>query len=193
MSIRLDTFENSDFDRGASRWKELAWHLVKWPLFEIPLPLPSGWRVAALRAFGAEIGEEVVIRSGVRVTFPWRLVIGDHVWIGDGAHLLSLAEITIGSHVCLSQRVFLCSGSHEFGDSKFPLRTAPIRIGDHCWVGAAGFVGLGVEIGQGSQLAAATVLMKSCPSGSYVRGNPAQVGPNRHGVSADESGDDSKD
>lgn len=38
----------------------------------------------------------VVIRSRVNITFPWKLEIGDHVWIGDEVLILSLERVLIG-------------------------------------------------------------------------------------------------
>ena len=94
-----------------------------WPA----LPWPSSFRVFWLRWFGAKVGRGVVIRSATNIHFPWRLEMGDHVWIGEGCWLLNLAGISIASHVCLSQRAFLCTGNHDYTSPGFVLLVKQIR------------------------------------------------------------------
>jgi putative colanic acid biosynthesis acetyltransferase WcaF len=173
--FRLDRYDNSDFDRGAGRLKEGLWVLVKCAFFLNPFPWPSALRVALLRAFGARIGQGVVVRSGANVTFPWRLTVGDYVWIGEDVLILSLAPVLIGSHVCLSQRAFLCTGSHAWRSETFDLRTKPITIGDSVWIAAQAFLGPGVTVGSGSIVSAGAVVMVDVAPNSVAKGNPATV------------------
>src|SRR6187399_303802 len=126
--IRLRDFDNRSFDRGASRWREAAWILVKTLFFLNSLPWPSQLRVALLRLFGAQVGERVVVRGQVNVSFPWRLTLGDDVWLGEGCVLLTLAPIVVESDVCISQGVFLCTGSHDFRKETFDLVTRQITV-----------------------------------------------------------------
>ena len=158
--IDLSTFSSRAFDRGAGRLKEAVWILVKCAFFLNPLPLPSMLRVWILRRFGATVGEGVVIRSRTNITFPWKLSIGDHVWIGEEVAILSLAPVTIGSHVCISQRAFLCTGSHDFNVTTFDLITRPIVINDHSWVAAGAFVAPGVTVGEGSMVGAGVTVIQ---------------------------------
>lgn len=126
--------------------------MVRSLLFAPWFPVPSSLKVTALRVFGAKVGEGVVIRSRVNITMPWRVEIGDHVWLGDEVLILSLDEVRIGSHVCLSQRAFLCTGNHDFKSEGFDLVTAPIEIGDSCWVGACAFVSPGAVLPPGTMV-----------------------------------------
>ena len=158
--INLASFKNSGFVRGAPKWKEAAWWVARSLFFAPSFPVPSKIKVILLRNFGAKIGEGVVIRSKVNITFPWRFECGDHVWIGDEVLILSLAQVTIGSNVCISQRAFLCTGSHDFRKESFDLITKPIVIGGGCWVCAQAFVGPGVTLPAGTMVKAGEVFGK---------------------------------
>lgn len=158
QAIDLSHFDNSEFDRGASRLKEGLWILVRGFFFLTSFPLPSGFRVWLLKQFGASVGEGVVIRSRVNISFPWRVSLGDNVWIGEEVLILSLANVTIRSNVCLSQRAFLCTGSHDFKSSSFDLITKPITINEHSWIAAQAFIGPGVEIPKGTMVGAGEVV-----------------------------------
>ncbi|HEV2096015.1 MAG TPA: WcaF family extracellular polysaccharide biosynthesis acetyltransferase [Chthoniobacterales bacterium] len=175
--MNLAIYDNSDFDRGAPRWKEALWIAVRCLFFQNPIPWPSELRVALLRAFDAKIGEGVVIRSNVNVSFPWRLTIGDHVWIGEEAGILSLGQVTVGSNVCISQRAYLCTGSHEYRRDDFKLKVAPITIGNEVWIAASSFIAPGVTIGSGAVVAAGAVVFRDVAPNTLVRGNPAEEKP----------------
>ncbi|WP_420143839.1 acyltransferase [Sphingobium sp.] len=49
------------------------------------------------------------------------------------------------------------------------------RIGRRCFIGARSLILPGVEIGDGSIVAAGAVVTKNVPPGSIVAGNPAQI------------------
>jgi putative colanic acid biosynthesis acetyltransferase WcaF len=172
--MKLEGYTVGAFDRGASRWKERLWVVVKCVLFLPRVPLPSSWRVALLRSFGARIGRGVVIRWGVNISYPWRLTIGDHVWLGEEVSILSLAPVTLESNVCVSQRAYLCTGSHAFRQADFALRTKPITIHAGSWVAAQAFIAPGVSVGPNSMICAGSVVFDDVPPDTTVRGNPAE-------------------
>jgi putative colanic acid biosynthesis acetyltransferase WcaF len=155
--IDLSKFDNSTYSRGAPRWKELLWWVCRSLFFAPWFPVPSALKVAVLRFFGAKVGVGVVIRSRVNITMPWRVEIGDHVWLGDEVLILSLDRVRIGSHVCVSQRAFLCTGNHDFRKESFDLITGPIEIGDGCWIAACAFVGPGALLPAGTMVKACSV------------------------------------
>ena len=178
--VHLDLFDvTRTLDRGRPKWFEAVWYLVKIVFFLSALPWPSSLKVSFLRAFGAKIGRGVVIKPRINIYLPWRLEVGNHSWIGEEVFILNFDPVRIGSHACVSQRAFLCTGNHDFRDEKFSFRSAPISIGDGAWVGAAVFVGPGVEIGDEAVVTAGAVVLKSLPAGRICSGNPAVAGAAR--------------
>jgi len=160
--------------RGRAAWRAQLWWLFE-TLFVLPTPqYMFAWRRFALVLFGAKIGKRVLIRPGVRVTYPWNLTIGDYVWIGDKATIYSVAEISIGSHSVISQEAYLCAGTHDYEDVTFRFVSAPIRIGGECWIAARAYIGPGVEIGHAAVIGAGSIVMKSVDAETIVVGNPAK-------------------
>jgi putative colanic acid biosynthesis acetyltransferase WcaF len=170
--MRLDRFDNSAFQRGRPWPVEGLWRAAEGLLFGSWIP-GSAWRVALLRLFGARVGRGVVIKPRVRVKFPWRLCIGDHSWIGEDAWLDNLAEIRIGSHCCLSQGVYLCTGNHRWDADDFRLETRPIHVEDHCWIGAQARVGPGVTCRAGAVLTFGSLALADLEAWSVYSGMPA--------------------
>ena len=171
--VDLSSFSTGGFDRGASRLVELCWLVVSHLLFLLcPLKL-SGLKCAVLRWFGASVGRGVVIKPQVKITFPWRLTLGDHVWLGEECWLLNLAPIEIASHVCISQRAFLCTGNHDYKSPAFDLIAKPIQVESGAWIGARAFVGPGVIVGSHAVLAAGSVATKDLQPYWIYQGNPA--------------------
>jgi putative colanic acid biosynthesis acetyltransferase WcaF len=171
----LSAFSAEGFDRGTSRVMESLWWIARWAFFETSFPWPSALRVALLRFFGARVGQGVVIRGKVNITMPWRVTIGDHVWIGEEVLILSLAAVVIEDSVCISQRAFLCTGSHDYTKRSFDLITKPITLRRGVWVAAQAFIAPGVEIGEGAVVGAGSVIAENVAARTLVRGNPAIV------------------
>jgi len=173
MNVNLASFSADRFDRGAGPVREGLWLFVSLVLFRLcPFSL-SPLKRAVLRLFGARIGAGVTIKPQVKITFPWKLEIGDHVWLGEECWLLNLERINIGSNVCISQRAFLCTGNHNYKSPAFDLIVKPITLEDGCWVGASAWVGPGVTFGTHAILTAGSVATKGLAPWGIYQGNPA--------------------
>ncbi|HWW00918.1 MAG TPA: WcaF family extracellular polysaccharide biosynthesis acetyltransferase [Candidatus Acidoferrum sp.] len=171
--VNLSRFSTGQFERGAGPLKEALWVATSLLLFQLcPLKL-SALKCWVLRRFRATIGKGVVIKPSVKITFPWKLTLGDHVWLGEECWLLNLAPIVIDSNVCISQRAFLCTGNHNYKSAQFDLITKPIRIRSGAWVGAGAFVGPGVTVGGHAVLAAGSVATCDLEDYGIYQGNPA--------------------
>ena len=171
--MRLDHYTLGTYTPGACLWKQILWYFLGEPLFRSHWLPVSALKVWILRRFGAEIGQQVRIKPGVRVKFPWRLTVGDYVWIGENSWLDNVARIVIESHVCLSQDVYLCTGNHDWSDSDFKLIPAAIHIESGSWIAARAVVGPGVTIGRGAVLCLGSVAGRSLQPMTIYAGNPA--------------------
>jgi putative colanic acid biosynthesis acetyltransferase WcaF len=173
MPVDLSSYSSAAFDRGAGRFRESLWLLVNLFLFRLcPVSL-SPLKRLVLRAFGAKIGRGVVIKPQVKITFPWKLEIGDFVWLGEECWLLNLERITIGNNVCISQRAFLCTGNHNYRRPSFDLIVKPIVVEDGAWLGAGSWVGPGVKIGSHAILSACSMISSDMEPWGIYQGNPA--------------------
>ena len=171
--VRNDLFDaGKGFDRGRPKPVEAVWYLLKCACFLSPLPFPSRLKCALLRAFGARVGRGVVLKPRINIHFPWKLSIGDHVWIGEEVFILNLEPVTIGAHCCISQRAFICTGNHDYRRPDMAYRSQPIVIEDGAWVGAQVFVSPGVTIGTDAVVAAGSVVTRSLPAEMVCSGNP---------------------
>jgi len=168
----LGKYQNTDFNRGAGSLKEFCWLLVSARVFRHSVMPWYRLRRFFLRVFGSHVAKAVIIKPGVNVTFPWKLSIGENSWIGEEAWLLNLDHITIGANVCISQRVLLCTGNHDWSDPRFALLTRPIVVKDGVWICADVFVGPGVTIGENAVVTAGSVVTGDLPPGMICSGNP---------------------
>ena len=155
-----------------------AWWLVQALLFAPSPQFLYGWRVFLLKLFGARVGKGVKIRPSARVTYPWKVDIGDNAWIGDRAELYSLVSIQIGADSCISQDCYLCTGSHDHRQVDFRYDCRPIVIAPEVWLAAGTFVGPGVSIGRGTVVGARSLVLRDLDAETIYAGAPARrLGP----------------
>ncbi|MEP2279880.1 WcaF family extracellular polysaccharide biosynthesis acetyltransferase [Maribacter sp.] len=160
--VSLKNFDASiGLDRGASKLKEIIWYLFKIVFFLSALPYPSKLKVGILKMFGAKIGKGVVIKPRVNIHFPWKLIIGNYVWVGEEAFLLNFELLHIENNVCISQRSFLCGGNHDYRKPSMPYRNGPITLKEGCWVGANCFIAPNVTIGANTVITAGSIVTKN--------------------------------
>ncbi len=173
--MHLDNYTLGDYTPGAPLWKQVLWYFLGAPLFSSYLLPFSAIKVSLLKIFGASIGQGVRIKPKVRIKFPWRLTIGDYVWLGEAAWLDNIAPVTIESQVCISQGVYLCTGNHDWTHPNFALMPAPIIIKESSWLAAYSVVGPGVTIGKGAVLGLGSVTSHNLEPWTIYSGNPAQA------------------
>jgi len=171
---KLEQFRLPQGFRGRSGWYVQFWWLVQATLFAMSPQFMYGWRNFLLRLFGARVGQGVIIRPSVRVTYPWKVSIGNQVWIGDHAELYSLGEIEIGDDVVISQKSYLCAATHDFTKISFDMMAQKITIEDQVWLATDVFVSPGVSIGRGALIGARSSVFADMPEGMICLGSPAK-------------------
>lgn len=178
--VRNDQFNPTiGLDRERSWLFEAVWYAVKMLFFLTAYPWGSSIKVTILRLFGAVVGQGVVIKPRVNIHMPWKLVIGDHAWIGEEVSILNFEPVIIGSQSCVSQRAFLCTGNHDFRDPAMSYRNEPIVICEGAWIGAQVFVGPGVNVGVDAVATAGSIVTSDLPAGMICTGNPCKPGKPR--------------
>lgn len=170
----LDDFKLPPDFRGRSAVVVQLWWLVQSTLFACSPQFMYGWRRFLLRAFGAQIGKKVLVRPSVQSTYPWKLTIGDYSWVGDDVVLYTLGEIVIGSNVVVSQKSYLCTGSHDYQSVAFDIYAKPIHIEDRVWVSTDVFVAPGVTIGTRAVIGARSTVLDDMPADMVCVGSPAK-------------------
>ncbi len=172
--VNLDKYCSREYDPGRGLLVRTIWYYVSLLVFEGGWFPFHGLKVLLLRRFGAKLGTGVRIKPQVRIKYPWRLTVGDHCWIGQEVWIDNLADVELGNHVCLSQRVYLCTGSHDHRSPGFELITGPIRVENGAWLGAGCLIVCGITIAANSLVAGGSVVTKNVPPATIVGGNPAK-------------------
>jgi len=170
----LKTFKDPPNIRGKSAVIVQLWRMVQGSLFAWSPQFMYGWRRFLLRLFGAEIGQKVLVRPSVRITYPWKLKIRDYSWIGDDVELYTWGEISIGSDTVISQRSYLCAAGHDFTVPSFDTFQKPIVIGNQVWIATDVFIAPGITIGDAAVVGTRSTVLSDLPKAMICYGNPAK-------------------
>ncbi|WP_125774735.1 acyltransferase [Antribacter gilvus] len=126
---------------------------------------------------GVRLSPTVSVRNGARITIGEGANVGQwcYLWAGE-----TTGRIEIGANALLAPEVFVTASNYDVdaGDgpvSDLPRREADVRIGADTWLGARVVVLPGVTIGDGTVVAAGSVVAKDLPPGVVAAGVPARV------------------
>ncbi len=157
-----------------NRLARLVWNIAYITLFRLsPVPFHP-WRSFLLRCFGAKIGKYCHVYPKARIWAPWNLEMGDYSSMADGVWCYSMAKITVGEKVVISQGARLCGGTHDYTDPAFSLLAKPITIKSNAWIAAEAFICPGITIGEGTVVGARAVVTKDMPAQTVCAGNPCR-------------------
>jgi putative colanic acid biosynthesis acetyltransferase WcaF len=169
----LSKFSTGNFNKGALPMKQVLWYFINASFVRASWNPFMGIKIALLRLFGAKIGKGLIIKNNVTIKFPWKLTIGNHVWLGENCWIDNLDYVTIGNNVCISQGALLLTGNHDYTIYSMPYRNAPIILEDGVWIGAKGVVCSGVTCYSHSILTVGSVATNNMESFTVYQGNPA--------------------
>jgi len=173
LPIDLSKATNGEFTMGRSKLWIGLWILAEYIFVSNPLQLSSTIRVAVLRAFGADIGDGVIMRPRLRVKFPWRLTIGARCWIGEGVWFHNQGQVTVGADTVVSQESFITTGSHELSRT-MDLVVKPVTIGNGVWITSRCMVLQGLHIGDNAVVLPGAVVSRSLDPQGIYGGVPAK-------------------
>lgn len=106
------------------------------------------------------------------------LHIDDYAYVGP--HCTIPNGVYIGKYTMLANDVMIVGGDHNFRNPLMPIifngreEKRETHIGVDCWVGAGSIIIAGVSIGDGSIIAAGSVVTKDIPPYSIYGGNTAR-------------------
>ena len=135
-----------------------------------------------IRAFCGKLmlkycGKNVNIEKGA--LFSSKTSLGDYSGIGINARING--ECTIGDYVMMGTDVVVVTHNHEFSRTDIPMmhqgfeKERQVVIGNDVWIGDRVIILPGVNIGDGSIIAAGAVVTHDVPPYAIVGGVPAKV------------------
>jgi acetyltransferase-like isoleucine patch superfamily enzyme len=140
------------------------------------LAVPSHpWRRLVLRRLaGVELGRDVSIARGVRLTVRRSLRIGDRCIVESGSVLDARGGLWIGADTNIAPEVRVLTADHDPGSPEFAGRRRPVRIGARSWIATRAIVLPGTTLGEGVVVAAGSVVRGEVPAWTVVAGHPAR-------------------
>jgi acetyltransferase-like isoleucine patch superfamily enzyme len=120
----------------------------------------------------------IVHKTALWVANDSVLRIGNDVGV-SGVLLHAYRDITIGDRCLLGANCTIYTSDFHAIEPALrrggPPAAAPVKLENDVWIGANALILKGVTIGEGSIVAAGSVVTKDVPAGVIVGGNPARV------------------
>lgn len=127
---------------------------------------------------GAALDDQVVLLStGERRARP-RIRIGAGTYVNRYTMFDATEAIEVGRNCMIGPFCYITDHDHGTEPGRTvasqALVSAPVSIGDDCWLGAGVIVLKGVTIGPGAVVGAGAVVTKAVPAGAVVAGVPSR-------------------
>lgn len=137
------------------------------------------FRLAMWKLRLGELGDNAVIYSGCRITYPRNVHIGagTSMAVNCSLHASSKGTIMIGERCAIAAFTKIVTPTHDA--EVLPITAVGINksvvIGDDVWIGTGAIILPGVKVGSRSIVAAGAVVAEDVPSDVLVGGVPARV------------------
>ena len=174
MRVDNSMFDNSHYDPGRGFLIRILWYYVNVIVFKSYLFPFYGFKTIILRSFGASIGSNFVSKPNVNIKYPWHLLVGNNVWLGEGCWIDNLVKVELGDNVCVSQGALLLTGNHNYSKQTFDLITKSISVKEGAWIGAKAIVCPGVICESHSVLSVGSIATTNLKTFTVYSGTPAQ-------------------
>lgn len=129
--------------------------------------------------FQLKIGKGVTIYSGVELRSPWKIIIGDNSIIGHDCILDGRRSLIIGKNVNISSGTWIWTLQHDPQSVTFEAVGGTVNIKDFVWLCSRSTILPSVTVGEGTVVAASSVVTKTTESNIIVGGIPAKKISNR--------------
>lgn len=128
------------------------------------------WKIA-----GVKLGKKSTLHTGVRVFDPSGITVGEGTIIGYGTFIDGRDQVTIGNHTDIASQVMIYSSEHDVHSADFHATMAPVKIGNHVFIGPRAIILAGVTIEDGAIIGAGAVVTKDVSAYNIVGGVPAKT------------------
>jgi maltose O-acetyltransferase len=138
---------------------------------------PPMIRNAGILSLGNDIKLEAPVRPIYFNVFRGgELVLGERVYINDGARFECTREIRVGDRATIGFGVVVMDNNfHGVHDRDLRPPGRPVVIENDVWIGAGAILLPGVRIGEGAIVGAGAVVSRDVPPFTLVAGSPARI------------------
>lgn len=158
--------------------------LMKWKYAKVGSHSYIGPALFIQRPKNLYIGTDVRIYPGMRAeitTEKARIIIGDHVSVGQNFHVVSYdEELSIGDNTTISANVFISNVNHDYREidvhsleQKMIVKST--EIGPYCFIGYGAVILPGTKLGRQCIVGANAVVSGEFPDYCVIAGNPARI------------------
>ena len=121
------------------------------------------------------VGNRVLLHRFVKLSaYGGKIEIGNNTYIGDRTEIHSGESVKIGNNVNVAWDCNILDRDYHGFESETEIKKS-VTICDNVWIGCRCTVLKGVTIGEGSVVAAGSVVTKDVPEKCLVAGNPAKI------------------